>query len=107
MIDLAIGNQITELFRRTSSNVNEVANRGYKQIEECNYDWYNREQTLKHRRDLRHKVQTELTSNIERYVGRELGHMRSSILQLIKEDSSNFRNEIEMYLGMLNQLLRN
>ena len=36
--------------------------------------------------------------NIERYVGEEVGNMESSILQLIREGSSNFRNEIERYL---------
>ena len=97
--DLALGNQIVELFRRTSSNVNEVTNQGYKQIEDCNYDWYNREQALKHWRYLRHKSLTELTSNIEKYAGQDLARMESSIFQLIKEGSSNFRNESEMYLG--------
>ena len=94
-----ICNQIIEFLQWTSNNANEVANRGYKQIEECNYYWYNREQTLIRWGDFCHRTLTELTGNIEQYVGQEVSHTESSILQRIREGSLNFRNEIEMYLG--------
>ena len=96
--DQEVGNQIIEFFQMISTNVNEVTNRGYRQIEEIKYDWYNREQTLIYWRDLRQRTLTELTSNIERYVGQEVGQMEGSILHLIREGSLNFRKEIEVYL---------
>ena len=100
--DLEIGSQIAQCLQSTSARVNEATNRGYQEIEMSNQETHNREQTLKYWKRVCGKVLKALQCLMDTYFEQKLNVMERSIVQQIKEGSSNFRLEIEGYLTSAN-----
>ena len=62
--DLDIGNQIVELLQNTSLKLQEITNRGYRQIEQSGYEMYNRGHALRHWWEMRRMAMKALKSYI-------------------------------------------
>ena len=97
--DHEVGTKIAEFLQITSMRLNEVTNRGYQRVEISSHDAFNREQELNFWRDICNKAQNALKFPYGIFPEQRLHSMESNIAQQIQIGSSNFRTEIEGYLG--------